>query len=235
MMGKSSRGDTPFPSGEITMKPLAIACALALGLAMTAAPSAFANTATPAASAPAVAPTAPKLHATLRALLHGHIVATRDYALAVHAGNKANETKAEHAVVANAKEIANAVAGFYGKTGGDAFLKLLAGHWGGVKALTDAAHAHDATAEQKAMQELATNGGEIAGFLSSANPNLPEATVQGLWLEHVNDHKMQVDEMMTNAPKAEQAQTWSHMEMHANTIADALAGGIAKQFPNKAH
>lgn len=221
------------------MKPLVIACALALGLTMAAvAPTAVAATVAstaPAASTPAAAPTAPKLHAALRSLLHGHIVATRDYALAVHAGNKADEAKAVDAVVANAKQIAGAVAGFYGKAGGDAFLKLLAGHWGGVKALTDAAHAHDAAAEQNAMQELAKNGGEIARFLAGANPNLPEATVQGLWLEHVSDHKTQVDEMMANAPKADQAKVWEHMEMHANTIADALAGGIAKQFPTKAN
>lgn len=221
------------------MKPLVIACALALGLSMVAvapgASAAAAQAATPAASAPAAAPTAPKLHAAMRSLLHGHIVATRDYALAVHAGNQAAETKAANAAVANAKEIAHAVAGFYGQAGGDAFLKLLAGHWGGVQALTNAAHSHDAAAEQKAMQDLATNGADIAKFLSSANPNLPEATVQGLWLEHVNDHKSQVDQMMANAPKAEQATTWAHMEMHANTIADALASGIAKQFPTKAN
>lgn len=220
------------------MKPLSIACALALGVAMAAtAPSAFAFApqSAPAASAPAAAPAAPKLHAAMRSLLHGHIMATRDYALAVHANNKAGEKKAADAAVANAKEIANAVAGFYGEAGGQAFLKLLAGHWGGVQALTNAAHAHNAAAEQKAMQDLASNGGEIAKFLAGANPNLPEQTVNGLWLEHVNDHKMQVDEMMANAPKAEQAQTWAHMEEHANTIADALAGGIAKQFPNKAN
>ncbi|HET7561641.1 MAG TPA: hypothetical protein VFJ87_04595 [Rhodanobacteraceae bacterium] len=221
------------------MKPLVIACALALGLTMTiVAPTAVAHaadTAVPAAAAPAAAATAPKLHAAMRSLLHGHIVATRDYALAVHAGDHAGATKAENAAVANAKQIADAVAGFYGKAGGDAFMQLLAGHWGGVKALTNAAHSHDAAAEQKAMQDLASNGGEIAKFLSSANPNLPEATVQGLWLQHVNDHKMQVDEMMSNAPKAEQAATWAHMQMHANTIADALASGIAKQFPTKAN
>ena len=220
------------------MKTLSMACAVALGLAMAAtAPSALAAQpqSTPAISAPAAAPAAPQLHAALRSLLHGHIVATRDYALAVHAGNKANANKAEHAAVDNAKQIANAVAGFYGKAGGDAFMKLLAGHWGGVKALTNAAHAHDATAEQKAMQDLASNGSDIAKFLAGANPNLPEATVKGLWLEHVNDHKMQVDEMMSNAPAAEQAHTWAHMQEHANTIADALAGGIAKQFPNKAN
>lgn len=221
------------------MKSLAIACAVALGLAMTAiAPTALAQpapAAVQAASAAPAAPAAPKLHAALRSLLHGHIVATRDYALAVHAGNKAHAKRAANAAVANAKQIANAVAGFYGKAGGDAFLKLLAGHWGGVKALTDAAHAQNSAGEQKAMQDLATNGTQIAKFLSGANPNLPEETVKGLWMMHVNDHKTQVDEMMSNAPKAEQAKAWAEMQEHANTIADALAGGIAKQFPNKAN
>lgn len=220
------------------MKPLSIACALALGLAMTAAApaalAAYPTTATQAASAPAVAPAAPKLHAAMRSLLHGHIVATRDYALAVHAGNKAEANKAAHAAVANAKEIANAVAGFYGKAGGDAFLKLLAGHWAGVKALTDTTHAGNTAGEEKAMQELTTNGSEIAKFLSGANPNLPEETVKSLWLMHVNDHKTQIDEMMSNAPAPEQAQTWEHMQKHMDTIADALAGAIAKQFPQKA-
>lgn len=217
------------------MKSLTVVCALVLGSGLAfAAPTAFAHqdsSAMTAASAPA---TAPKLHAAFRSLLHGHIVATRDYALAVHAGNHAKAREAAAAVVANAKQISNAVAGFYGQAAGKQFLNLLAGHWAGVKALTDAAHAHDASAEQKAMQDLANNGTRIAKFLAAANPNLPEQTVQGLWMMHVNDHKTQVDEMMSNAPAAEQNQTWEHMEKHMDTIADALAGAIAKQFPQKA-
>jgi hypothetical protein len=185
--------------------------------------------------APAASATAPQLHATMRAALHGHIVATRDYALAVHAGDQAKVQQATNEVVANAKQIAGAVASFYGKAAGDQFFKLLAGHWGGVKALTDAAHAGDKAGEQKAMQDLASNGTEIAKFLSGANPNLPEQTVAGLWMMHVNDHKLQVEQMMANAPEAEQNQTWEHMQKHADTIADALADGIAKQFPDKAH
>ena len=31
-----------------------------------------------------------------------------------------------------------------------------------------------------------------------------------------------------------EAKTWKAMQDHMNTIADALAGGIAAQFPNKA-
>ncbi len=217
------------------MKSLTVACALVLGAGFAfAVPAASAHQAAPAMTAASAPATAPKLHAALRSLLHGHIVATRNYALAVHAGNDAKAKQAAASAVANAKQIANAVAGFYGQAAGKQFLNLLAGHWGGVKALTDAAHAHDAAAEQKAMQDLANNGTQIAKFLAGANPNLPEQTVKGLWMMHVSDHKTQVEQMMSNAPAAEQEQTWNHMEHHANTIADALAAAIAKQFPQKA-
>lgn len=217
------------------MKPLTLACALALGVATIAtAPVAFAQPApAAAASAPATAPAAPKLHAALRSLWHGHIVATRDYALAVHAGNQANEKKAAAAVVANAKDIANAVAGFYGKPAGDGLLKLLAGHWGGVKALTDDTKAGNTAGEQKAMNDLASNATAIAKFLAGANPNWAEGTLQGALMMHVNDHKAQLDEMMSNAPAAQQAKSWAEMQNHMNMIADALSDGIAKQFPTK--
>jgi hypothetical protein len=218
------------------MKPLSMACALALGLAfVTAAPATLAQAAQPAASAAAAAPAAPQLHAAMRSLWHGHIVTTRDYALAVHAGDKAGAQKAADAVVANAKQIANAVAGFYGKDAGTGLLKLLAGHWGGVKALTDATVAGDKAGEQKAMADLASNATAIAKFLAGANPNWSEGTLDGALMMHVDDHQTQLEEMMSNAPAAEQAKSWTEMQHHMDMIADVLASGIAKQFPNKAH
>lgn len=213
------------------MKRLTFACALALGLGLPfAGTTAAAMQAAPPAAA---APAAPKLHAALRSLWHGHIVHTRAYAMAVKAGNQATAAKAANDVVANAKQIANAVAGFYGADAGKGMLKLLAGHWAGVKALTDAEHAGDQAASDKAMQDLSANAGEIAKFLHGANPaNWPEATVQGLLLEHVADHQVQIGEIMGGDSAAE-AQTWARMQEHMNMIADALAGGIAAQFPAK--
>lgn len=215
------------------LSALSIACALALGVGLaTTAPDAYAQS---AAAAPAAAPaTAPKLHATMRSLWHGHIVTTRDYALAAYAGNQANEKKAAAAVVANAKQIAAAVAGFYGKDAGDGLLKLLAGHWSGVKALTDSAKAKNAADEDKAVTELGINAGEIAKFLAGANPNWKESDLDSALLMHVGDHRKQVDLMMSNAPKAEQAAAWTEMQHHMNMIADALSDGIAKQFHDKA-
>ena len=215
------------------MKSLSLACGMALGLALAAvAPSVMAQEAG-AASASASSTTAPKLHAALRSLWHGHLVNTRAYAMAVKAGDQAAAKKAADDVVANAKQIADAVAGFYGKPAGEQMLKLLAGHWAGVKALTDAEHNGDKAAHQKAMQDLAQNATAIAKFLASANPNLPEATVQGLLMMHVADHETQIDQIMAGNTAGE-AQTWTHMQAHMNTIADALAGAIAKQFPAKA-
>lgn len=222
---------------QTVMKSHSKLSALTLGLLLAAgAPVVLAHDAPHAAThaASASAATAPQLHAALRSLWHGHLVATHDYALAVHSGNTANEKKAADAVVANAKEIANAVAGFYGKDAGDGLLKLLAGHWTAVKAITDTVKAGDTAGENKAMTEALDNGGAIAKFLAGANPNWTEGALQGALAMHVNDHKLQIEQMMSNAPAAEQEKSWTQMQHHMDMIADTLSDGIAKQFPDKA-
>lgn len=213
------------------MKPSCLAGALALALVMTA--GLPLQAAEPPAAASAVAPAAPQLHAAMRALWLGHVEQTRAYALAVKAGDAAAATHAADGVVANAKQIADAVAGFYGKDAGVAMLDLLAGHWGGVKALTDAGKSGDGAAAEKAMQDLNANGGAIAKFLAGANPNLPEGAVLGLLTAHVVHHKAQIGEIM-RGDMASEAATWSAMKTHMDTLADALSDGIAKQFPAKA-
>ena len=185
------------------------------------------------ADAPVVAAQAPKLHAAMRSLWQGHVERTRAYALAVKAGDAAAAKKAGDVVVANAKQIADAVAGFYGVDAGKRMLELLAGHWGGVKALTDATHSGDAAARDKAIQDLSANGADISKFLAGANPNLPEDAVRGLLTAHVGHHAAQIGEIMQGDMKAE-ATTWTAMRKHMDTLADALSDGIAKQFPAKA-
>ncbi len=218
------------------MKLTPIACAIALGLTFGTATPLLAADSPAAAPAPATAtaaPAAPKLHAAMRSLWQGHIHHTRDYAVAVKAGNTAAATKAADEVVSNAKEIANAVGGFYGAPAGEQMLTLLAGHWGGVKAMTDAEHAGDTAGVNKAMNDLSTNADAVAKFLSGANPNLPDDAVRGLMMAHVAHHSAQIREIMSGDTKGE-ATTWKAMQAHMNTFADALSGGIAKQFPAKA-
>ena len=237
--------DTPAPAARY-WRPVAtrdrfrtlamnrnVLLALVLPLALSA--PAFAHDhPTPRPAAPAATTAAPQLQATLRTLWHGHVVRARQYAMAVHARNANAAKKADAAVVANAKQIAAAVGSFYGDAAGARMLELLAGHWGAVKHITDATRAGDAAARTAAIGDLTTNAKAIAAFLAGANPNLPEDAVFGLLAAHGGHHVAQIDQIMKGDMKAEAA-TWMAMQAHMDTIADALAGAIAKQFPQKAH
>ncbi|MBS0581995.1 MAG: hypothetical protein JSS42_02720 [Proteobacteria bacterium] len=211
------------------MKLTVISSAVALALVGCAVAPVHAAEAAQVAAAPA----AVKLHAALRGLWHGHVEHTRAYALAVKAHDAAAADKAAKDVVANATQIADAVGGFYGEAAGKQMLQLLAGHWGGVKALTDAEQRGDAAAKQKAMNDLVANGEAIAGFLATANPYLKRDAVLSLLTAHVGHHAAQVREIMQGDMPAE-AKTWSAMQAHMDVIADALADAIARQFPAKA-
>lgn len=213
-----------------------LALVAAMGVA-SAGCTALAQGQTPAAHASPAAATqqnAPQLHAAMRGLWHGHIETTRSYAQAVHAGDTAAATQAEAQVIDNAKQIADAVAGFYGQDAGAGTLELLGGHWGGVKALTHAAKQGDAAAEDKAMDDLVANAGQIADFFSGANPeNWARQDLLSALIGHAGGHKQQVDAMMANAPAAEQADLWTQMQQHMDMIADVLSDGLARQFPDK--
>ena len=176
---------------------------------------------------------APQLQAALRALWQGHVEQTRAYAMAVKANDQTQAATAADGVVANATSIADAVAGFYGPAAGKEMLRLLGGHWGGVKALTDAQAKADQAGVQKAMDGLIANAADIAKFLSGANPNLPEDAVRGLLVGHGGHHAAQVQQIMAGDITGE-ATTWQAMQAHMVVISDALAGAIAKQFPDKA-
>ena len=205
---------------------------LALPLAFATPPLLAQQHVHPAAATAAQA-AAPKLQAALRSLWHGHVVHAREYAIAVQARNAVAAKKADAAVIANAKQIAGAVAGFYGEAAGKRMLELLAGHWGAVKHLTDAARAGDTAGRTRAIADLTANAKLIAAFLSGANPYLPQDAVFGLLAAHGGHHVAQVEQLMAGDRKAEAA-TWVAMQKHMDTIADALAGAIAKQFPAKA-
>lgn len=176
---------------------------------------------------------APKLQASLRALWHGHVVHTREYALAVHADDRRASKAAADAVVANARQLADAVAGFYGAPAGERMLALLGGHWGAVKAMTEAEKAGDRAAATTAMDALTRNAGEIAAFLAGANPYLQADAVRGLLVAHGAHHAAQIGQVMRGDRQGEQA-TWSAMQAHMDVISDALAAALARQFPQKA-
>jgi hypothetical protein len=151
------------------------------------------------------------------------VVATLD-------NNQAARAASEKAVVANAKAIAGSIAPFYGQAASDKLFTLLAGHYGAVKQYLDAGT--DKTKQDAAIKALTDNAGEIATFLSGANPNLPRDAVLGMLAAHGGHHISQINQLRAKEYDQE-AETWEAMKGHMYKLADTLAGAIAKQFPDK--
>ncbi|WP_025916445.1 hypothetical protein [Herminiimonas sp. CN] len=170
--------------------------------------------------------------AALRDLWVGHVFWVRNVVLATSVGNAAEASAAENEVVANAKQIAAAIEPFYGKPASEKLFSLLAGHYGAVKQYLEAALADSKPKQELAMKALTDNAGEIAIFLSGANPYLPLDTLRSLLLAHVGHHVLEIQQWH-NKQYAEEAKTWEAMKNHMYVIADALTGALAKQFPAK--
>jgi hypothetical protein len=170
--------------------------------------------------------------AAQRDLWIGHVFWVRNVVDATFEGDAAAAKTAEAQVVANAKAIAGSIEPFYGKAASEKLFTLLAGHWGAIKGYLDATHAGDKPAADAAFKDLLKNADEIAAFLGGANPNLPVDVLKGLLTAHGSHHVQQIGEFKAKQFDAE-AKTWAAMTQHMYVIADALADGIAKQFPDK--
>lgn len=170
--------------------------------------------------------------AALRDLWIGHIFWTRNVVVAALAHDAAAQQTAEAQVVADAQAIAGAIEPFYGAAAKKKLFTLLAGHYGAVKAYTEAALAKNEKRESEATSKLLDNAGEIATFLSSANPHLAKATLEELLQAHGGHHIAQIQQLQTKDYAAE-AKTWADMSQHMYVLSDALADALAKQFPTK--
>jgi len=170
--------------------------------------------------------------AALRDLWLGHVFWVRDVVTAGLAGNGPEEAVAEQQVVANAKAIAAAIEPFYGAAGRDGLFKLLAGHYGAIRAYLDATIAKNDAGQSAALTKLMDNAEAIAVFLSHANPHIAKDAALGLFQAHAGHHVSQIQQLAAK-DYAGEAQTWAAMTQHMNMIADVLADALARQFPNK--
>jgi len=174
-----------------------------------------------------------KVHATKadhRDLWIGHVFWVRNVVVAGLAGDSAARQVAEKQVVANAQSIAASIEPFYGAKAKEKLFTLLAGHYGAVKAYLDASIAKNTNKQADATAKLVGNAGEIASFLSGANPYLTKDAVDGLLQAHGGHHIAQIQQLQAKDFAAE-AQTWVDMTRHMYVVSDAIAGALAKQFP----
>jgi hypothetical protein len=175
---------------------------------------------------------AAELRLALRDLWTNHVFWVRSYVLARHYEDAAGAGAAEAEAVENARAIADAIEPFYGWDAADALFELLGGHYGAIRDYAEASYAEDARGQDAAAQALSANAEAIADFLDGANPHLPKDAVLPLLLAHGGHHMQQVGAVHAGDFAAE-AEVWAAMLGHVYAIADAMAGALAEQFPDK--
>jgi hypothetical protein len=178
--------------------------------------------------------------ADLKIALHNlyinHLFWVRDLVVSTRLGEKAAVSEADEYGLNNAKAIGGSIAPFYGQAAAQKFTTLFVGHYSAVKSYMSAAFANgfkgNPALKKAAMDRLIKNANDIAVFVGSANPNLPKGTVYGLLLTHGQQHVMSID-ATAKRDWSHEADMWDPMVKHIYTLTDALADGIAKQFPDK--
>ncbi len=193
----------------------------------------------PLAQSQAATPNAAKvaeLKSVLRDLYINHIFWVRDLVVSTRLGQKIAVSEADEYGLKNAQAIGRSIAPFYGAAAGEKFATLFVGHYSAVNAYMSAAFANNfrgnAALKKASLDKLAKNANDIAVFVSSANPNLPKATVYGFLTTHVQQHVMSINATAKKDWSGE-ADMWGPMVKVIYTLSDALADGIAKQFPDK--
>jgi len=171
------------------------------------------------------------LRQSMRRLWTDHVVWTRGYIVAAVA-NDPSASAAATRLMKNQEDIGNAVARFYGTPAGAKLTELLKEHITIAVDLVAAAKAGNTAGVTAANTRWHANAGEIATFLSSANPNWPRETLRMMLDEHL---RLTTEEANARIEKRwdDDVRSFDRILDQALEMADALTDGIAKQFPNR--
>ena len=133
----------------------------------------------------------------------------------------------------NSIEIGNSITSVYGADAGAKFLEIWRSHIVYFKNYTVASKTNDQAGKDKAVQDLATYVNNISTFLSQANPNLPFDAVHSLVATHVGLLKDTIDQHFAGNYSASYTQQHATDVQIGTGVADAVAGAIVKQFPER--
>ena len=171
------------------------------------------------------------LKTAMRKLWADHVIWTREYIVAAVAGDSSASAAAAR-LMKNQEDLGNAIVPYYGSEAGAKLTDLLKQHITIAVDLVAAAKAKDNAKLTDADKRWHDNARDIATFLSGANPNWSMSALQDMLNEHL---AMTTEEAKARLEKRWQddAATFDRIFDQAMHMADALADGIVKQFPNK--
>src|SRR5262245_30304577 len=174
---------------------------------------------------------ATQLHQDMRKLWTDHTLWTRDYIIAA-VDDKPDAMAAANRLMKNQEDIGNAVAAYYGAAAGQQLTSLLKQHIAIAVDLITAAKAGDQAAQKLANDKWQQNAGDIATFLSKANPNWPNAVLVNMMKMHLATTTDEVVARLKHDWDAD-VRAYDAVYNHILMMADALSDGIVKQFPEK--
>src|SRR5512136_2060090 len=171
------------------------------------------------------------LKLAMRRLWMDHTVYTRLYIVSAFDSLPDAQTVAGR-LLRNQEDIGNAIVPYYGKDAGAKLTELLKEHIVIAVDVVASAKSGDQKKFAEADKRWIANADDIAAFLSSANSNWPKKDVSDL----LHLHLQLIKEFVTarlNKNFAEDIKKLDEYFTEGMLIADTLAAGVIKQFPNK--
>jgi hypothetical protein len=168
----------------------------------------------------------------MRKLWEDHITWTRVFIISAVAGLP-DKDAATQRLLQNQVDIGNAIKPYYGNAAGDQLTALLKDHIVIAADVVTAAKANDKAKLDDANKRWLANADQIAAFLSKANPkNWPEAEMQMMLHDHL---KLTTNEAVARLQGDWAADIKAYDAVHEQILkmADGLAMGIVRQFPEK--
>ena len=172
------------------------------------------------------------LRVGLNTMLEEHVYLAAAATGAALGGRQAEFEGAAAALDQNSVALSQAIGSVYGPDAEAAFLALWRKHIGFVVDYTTGVATKDKAKQNRAVNALLGYAGDFGAFINAANPNLPKDVVAGLVKTHIVTLKDVIDAQAAGDPKGTYAKARDaagHMKM----IADPLADGIVKQFPER--
>jgi hypothetical protein len=171
------------------------------------------------------------LKTDMRNLWVDHVVWTRNVILCITDGLPGTD-QAVKRLLQNQTDIGNAIKPYYGEEAGNALTALLVPHITIAAEVVKAAKKNDVVALEIANKRWYANADEISEFLSKANPVWKLEDLKKMMNEHL---ALTTDEAVQRIKKDYDADVVAYDKAQAEILimADMLADGIIKQFPEK--
>lgn len=223
-------------SGNMALVAIAVVAGLVIGFAggrvMNGDTTASTDSKSSTSAAPTSATKAADLRATLVTLGLEHMTLTQAAVADALDGSKSADASGA-ALYANGNDIGAAVGSVYGKEAETTFNSVWKLHLDEFVKYAVASSKGDAAGKEAALATIDKDYTKpLSAYLASANPNLPEDTLNSVLGDHVQMTARMIDHHVAGNFADEQAEL-KQANAHTETIFSTLAGAIVKQYPDK--